>query len=612
VEVARAVHEARPLGVLWGALRAFLRDDVLLPGGADRTLGPLGEALAPACNPAASLSSLSLEGDAGLDAIRDALLSLRTGRGRFGEPAVYVGTVASAAGLAFDAVRIVGLAEGSIPSAPREDPVLPGFLRELVEAHAGVILPSPEDRVTSQLHALHAVVLGTRRALALSAPRVDLARTEREPAALLVEVAAALGRPHRRTGARADPVPDAQALRRDAFEPARERAAAFRRDHPVTEGDWLVRAARGRADLPPRWRADAVLDLPRVAALLRPPVRLGARDGVLTAGAPFPAVPGLDPSRPISASALGDLLACPRRFLMGRVLRWEEPAAAPPLRALDAATFGSLLHRVVERLYRDEGAAIVAGRRTLAHWLARGRDVADAAFEEFLLELPLLGAKVREKERARLHDAVVAFLEYDWGERARHPGRRYVDVERGFGTGDAPLALDVPGGVLHVRGYVDRLDATADRTIVRDLKSGRAHPREGSERGPVPGRDVQLGLYVKVARRLARAWDVPARAVGAYAYASGRGEVRERAFEDDVAVLDDATERWLGLARGLLAERRFPSTPDEGDCGFCPFAPLCGSEEPARASAGLALERELDADGTLGAFLHLKRGEEER
>jgi hypothetical protein len=94
--------------------------------------------------------------------------------------------------------------------------------------------------------------------------------------------------------------------------------------------------------------------------------------------------------------------------------------------------------------------------------------------------------------------------------------------------------------------------------------------------------------------------------VGAYAYATGRGEVEERAFRDDVEKLEEATEGWLGLARGLLAEHAFPATPDEKDCGYCPFRALCGSEEPERAASGLEDEER----AVLRAFLELKRGEE--
>ncbi len=41
-------------------------------------------------------------------------------------PAVYVGTVAGTVGLEFEAVRVIGLCEGVLPSVPREDPVVPG------------------------------------------------------------------------------------------------------------------------------------------------------------------------------------------------------------------------------------------------------------------------------------------------------------------------------------------------------------------------------------------------------------------------------------------------------------------------------------------------------
>ncbi|MFO0585469.1 MAG: PD-(D/E)XK nuclease family protein [Anaeromyxobacter sp.] len=598
VGVARAVHADAPLDAVAGALLGFADGALLVPGGKERLLGPLAAALA-----AARASSLgeALRGADALAAIEAALLGLRVGRGRFGEPAVYVGTVAGAAGLTFDAVRVIGLAEGSIPSAPREDPVLPAPVRDALAGKA--LLRAPEDAVLAQLHALFAVVAGTRRRLVLSAPRVDLARTEREPAALFVEVAAALGRPNQATGEAAPRVPDSQALRRDAFDPARRDAAAFRRANPVGEAAWLARVAGGERALPPEWRGAPHLDLGRIETLFHPGEALGARDGVLAPGEPFPMLPGLVPERPVSASALQHLLSCPRRFLMERLLKWEEPAAAPSLRELDAATFGTLLHRVHERLYRAHGQAILDHEGTLERWIAEGRAVADAAFDEFLLEVPLLGERIIEKERARLHSALRAFLEYDW---AGEPHRRFVDVERAFGTEDAPLALAVAGGPLHVRGFIDRLDATSRHAIVRDLKSGSAHPRRGDEAGPVPARDVQLGLYVAVTRALARRWELPAKAVGAYAYANGKGEVQERHFREDPGALEQATAGWLGLARGLLANHQFPATSDEGDCTFCPFALLCGSEEPARAGAGLALAE----DGPLADFRALKDGED--
>jgi hypothetical protein len=147
-----------------------------------------------------------------------------------------------------------------------------------------------------------------------------------------------------------------------------------------------------------------------------------------------------------------------------------------------------------------------------------------------------------------------------------------------------------------------------DATLVRDLKSGRSHPRQGAERGPTPLRDVQLGLYQLAAKKLAPRWKTPGRVIAAYVYASGRGEAEERAFRDDPAALEEATSDWLALAARLLAERAFAPTPDEGDCGYCPFQPVCGAGSARRAAEGL---EEAEDGGALARFRALKLGEGE-
>jgi RecB family exonuclease len=291
-------------------------------------------------------------------------------------------------------------------------------------------------------------------------------------------------------------------------------------------------------------------------------------------------------------------------FLMRRILGWDEPAGAPPLRELDALSFGSLLHRVVEVFYRANGEAFVAGARSTGHFRKVAFELADRLFEEFLSEYPLVGAGVREKERERLRDALGAFLDDDRG-RYRGRDRRFVGVEVAFGE-DPPLEVDAGGVTLHLRGFIDRLDVVDGVTLVRDLKSGKAHPKRGDEAGPTPFRDVQLGVYALATRKLAARWHVPRRLAAAYVYASGRGEVEERAFRDDFQDLEAATAEWLATAGQLLAARAFPPTPDANDCRYCPFAPVCGDHAVARARDGLE-----GADGPLGRFGALKLGDED-
>jgi hypothetical protein len=349
VGVSRTVVDGAPLSVIAEALLGFLARWLLLPGEGAAVPGRLSEALAPAC---AGRLGAELEGPDALAVMAERLRSLRTARGRFGAPAVYVGTVGGAVGLEFEAVRVIGLCEGALPSNPREDPVVPGSLRAALErALPGLVLPRAEDRVTAQVQGLVAAVQGATVSVALSAPRVDLARTEREPASIFIEAAAALARPNAATGARAEAVPGAASLRRDLFRPAAAATAAFRAALPWNEACWLDRAAR-RAELPGEWRGPPVLDLDRVELLRSPRGPLGPADGVLGLGDPFPDVPGTTPERPISASALQQLVQCPRLFLMRRILHWDDPAGAPSLREIDPMPYVSLLHRVVEVFYR--------------------------------------------------------------------------------------------------------------------------------------------------------------------------------------------------------------------------------------------------------------------
>ncbi len=145
VGVARAVVASAPLAELWEVLSGFLGRWLLTPGEGAPIAARLDESLAPAC---ASALGNGLSGRDALAVIEDHLLSSRIPRGRFGEPAVYVGTVAGAAGLEFDAVRLVGLCEGVLPSNQRENPVLPERLRDRLERAApGRVLPRAQDHV---------------------------------------------------------------------------------------------------------------------------------------------------------------------------------------------------------------------------------------------------------------------------------------------------------------------------------------------------------------------------------------------------------------------------------------------------------------------------------
>ncbi|MCI0343224.1 MAG: hypothetical protein L0216_19115, partial [Planctomycetales bacterium] len=120
VSVHELVRTGRPLAEIWPRLREFARA-YLPPGGPD-LLPRLGEALDPFLR---SPFSAEATGSRAVRMLREELSRLRVPEGRFGEPRLFVGTIAAAAGLPFAAVRILGLAEGAFPTRPSVDPILP-------------------------------------------------------------------------------------------------------------------------------------------------------------------------------------------------------------------------------------------------------------------------------------------------------------------------------------------------------------------------------------------------------------------------------------------------------------------------------------------------------
>jgi hypothetical protein len=590
--VARLILDKRPLAEVWPTLCAFLADWLLQPGSGPRVQALLDERLDAA---RADGGWGALTGDDALRVMEDALMSLRVREGRFGEPAVHVGTVRDAVGLRFAAVRVIGLAEGQLPPLPREDPVLPDALRARLAAPA----PTAADDALEALHALDAVVRDAARVVALSAPRLDVERTQREPSAVILEAAAALARPSATTGERRREIPDATALRRDAFLPAHRAALDFRHRTPLAESAWHDTVAAGVFGVPRRWRGAPALDLERVCAL-QPRPEPSALDGFVGDAAAHVPMAGSAPDRPISPSALETLLRCPHLFLLERALGLDEPAAAPAQREIEPLAYGTLVHRVAERFFRAHGERFVSRVGPLAWFLDEADRVVESVFAAFLEEYPLVGAAVQGRQRERLRDDVHTFLLHDWGGGG---ARRFVAVERAFGYPQG-VALALPAGrMLHVRGHIDRMDVSEGRTLVRDLKTGRARPRSGRDADPDPTTDVQIAVYALVARQLAAQWRLPERVGAAYTYVS-RG-LDERSFRDDFEdTLEPAARGWLVLAADLLGSRLFPRTPDKADCAFCAFRPVCGDGAHERAATLLA-----GSNGALARFAALKRPE---
>lgn len=603
VGVARAVVDKAALAVLWPALRDFLATWVLQPGEGPRVQEVLDEQLG---SMASDRTCGTITGNDALRIIEETLVSTRVVTGRFGEAAVYIGTVHEAVGLQFRAVRVIALSEGHLPSIAREDPVFPDALRETLSASGRLatrpLPPTAADRALEDLHALDTVIRNAVECVALSAPRVDVERSQREASSVILEAAAALGRPNRVTGERGATIPNVPSLRRDAFGPAREAAALFRRQRPLSEAAWQDSVSARAVGVPQRWRDVRSLDLERVSRIWVPKT-FGPMDGLLGAATTHLPVRGLSREWPISPSALEALLRCPYAYLLENVLGFGEPMASPPQREIGQPYYGNLFHAIAANFYSRDGASFYAREKTLAEWLGRADELVDLAFVEFLREYPLVGEAVRTQQRERLRRDIHELLAYDW-KAAATEGRRFVGVERVFGWPNA-VELSFGGQSLFVRGRIDRIDVEGHRAVVRDLKTGRVHPRSGKEQHPDPTIDLQIAVYGLVAQILAADWQIPERIAAAYVYV-GRGDSAERSYRSDFhQVLEPVAQRWINIARGLLTERLFPRTPNEEDCSYCCFRPVCGPIAFQRARELLA-----GASGVLADFTALKRARE--
>lgn len=569
-QVARAHVAGSPLETLWPLLDALIETHLLVPGEGKAAIAQLRGAMSATCDVPACAG---LSGDDALALIEDTVLGLRSTVGRFGEAAITIATVQSAAGLPFTAVRVLGLAEGMLPSLPREDPVLPDATRA---ALTGYVVPRLAERSLSQLHALSRVVMATTSRIALSVPRMDLDRTYRDGSAVLLEAEAALGR--------------------KGFVVAREALARFALEAPLTESTWQERASTKEAEVPADWMTRPSVDLSRTRALLSSTRPGDSMDGLFPAAGPFPALPGLTAERPISASRLRTLLSCPHLFLLQSVLGFWEPGGTPEEGSIDAASYGTLFHSLAETFYEKHGAAFCKKERSLAAWKSVAVSFVNDAFDEFLLGYPLPGQAVQSAHRARIERDFMALLELDWEEELT-----FVAVERPFGMAE-PFALPAGKHRLQLRGYIDRLDVRGKTTVVRDLKTGRAHPREPGDFDVT--RDLQIAVYGLVARAESKTWGTPRSVEVSYVHPSDE-HVQARAFPDTQELLKRG-EEWLGISADLLHARSFPRTPEAADCNYCSFRPVCGPHAQTRVQALLE-----HAQGPAAAFRDLKTGGED-
>ena len=534
--------------------------------------------------------------------------SLRAPMGHLGVTGqgVFVSTIAAAAGMSFDAVWLVGMIEGGNPPGVRPDPLLP----ESDWRAAGGLSRFAQRIAAERYDYLSAVAASPHREL--SYPVADAASQRKAyPSRWFLEQASALeGAPVYTNG-----LPKLRDRPWLTIDDSGEHALTHIADAALADRhDYNLRRLL-------QWRHEGnSLHRHPLAqeGTLASAIRLGQRrnlhrltefDGNLSKVAEEVGFGHNLEQSPVSATSLESWAVCPFRYFLGHVLRLsalETPEETTTIGALDR---GSLVHEILERFIQEasnDGELPAPGeewnRQSGERLMRIAEDVFRAAESRGVTGKLLLW----ELEKQDILTDLETFLEEDSKLRANHDtsGHR---VEIGFGFGGNTLDVVDPETQVSFRGYIDRIDVSADgrSALVLDYKTGSASPYRALKDDAIDqGKRLQLGVYSLAAQQLIPdATSVQA----AYWFATTRGgfQLAPPSYFD---INDgDVRERFRKGVSAIMSGIRggvFPANPGPPDrdkpvnCRFCDFDSLC----PARRAD---LWERKKADTLLSGYLAL-------
>lgn len=321
-----------------------------------------------------------------------------------------------------------------------------------------------------------------------------------------------------------------------------------------------------------------IVSLPPPPVMLPDPIRIAKSEAVMeqllqTAEKGF------------SPSALGMYVQCPLHFFLSRVSRIEETEDLEE--TMDASTMGTVIHGVLEELYRP-----YVGRELLpGHVAGMNGDAGRLTREQFAVHYPhgdiksgknLLLFHLSEKYIKRFLHSEKQFLE---ACEARGEVLRIGGLEQGL---EKKIAVVVQGKSVEVklRGKADRIDFLNGRLRVIDYKTGKVDPAElkfkeweqvTSESGL--GKAFQLLTYAWLCQSAYP--EVSLIEPGIASMRSARQGVITLQLPDGGQALNEDHLKQFGERLGeLLSEILddripFSQTEDEKNCAWCPFRSLC-------------------------------------
>ncbi len=276
-----------------------------------------------------------------------------------------------------------------------------------------------------------------------------------------------------------------------------------------------------------------------------------------------------------SASRLETYGSCPFRFYVEVALGLQ--AKQPPQLGYDASQLGSLLHAILERAYRrstDPGdpEAVVAAMHAIA----------GAAFRDAPRAYGFRPSVLWEIQQAAWLEALENTIR---ANAAFDPSWRPAFYEARFGLGDRPaLEIQTELGPVKLRGMIDRVDRNPDGELrVVDYKTGSSHL---ASQDLVNGLRLQLPLYAMAAERalkLGKAaeglyWMILKAAPGSLKLASFDYEDAYNGIEGAFGMVEGHVSRFVAGIRSA----EFPPQPPRGGCpSYCAAVAWCWRYSPS-------------------------------
>ena len=502
---------------------------------------------------------------------------------------VFVGPLDAAQGMEFDIVCIVGMAEGSMPRRPADDPILP---ERVLSSLGGQLARGRRAEREAEDRRSYLCALSAGGSVILSYPRADPGGgREQYPSPWLLEAAERLkGEPvtsDELTRLSGEPWLTVVESVQHSLDLAGERGGADVHDFDLAAlNEWR----KARPGVRGHFLAS---EEPLRGALRMEGERLSrhftAWDGDVSSVASGSSRLSRQREGVHSPTGLERWATCPYRYFLGDVLRVSALDAPGDELSISPIDKGSLVHEILERFMKES-----LGRRDVPEpggaWGAESRSLMRSIAHEEFEKTEGQGKTGRRLLWRLASEEMVEDLErfLDEDEQWRSEGWRTAIVEQRFGIsgrgGLDAAKLALPNGAeITFRGVIDRVDVSSDGTkaAVIDYKTGGKTAYRDMSKDPVDrGKRLQLPVYAAAIRS---ASGLPDRVGGFFWFVTSRGKFEKVEADLDDEDLKERFESVVSVVSSGIADGVFPARPgDRGwrgweNCRYCDFDRVCPS-----------------------------------